>query len=127
MIKIAFATDDLVTISAHLGRAQKFLVYTIEDGRVTSQEERVKPAHGHGGHEEPHDHNNHGHFHNSMVDTVKDCQVVIARGMGKPAFDSIEQSGMQAIVTGMSTIEDALQAYREGSLLHYPNRVHQHH
>lgn len=124
MIKIAFATDDLVNISAHLGRAKKFLVYTIQDGHVTSKEERVKPAHDHA-HEEGHDHND-GHFHNSMVETVKDCQVVIARGMGKPAFENVERAGMQAIVTGISTIEEALQAYREGSLLHFPNRIHQH-
>ncbi len=124
MIKIAFATDDLINISAHLGRAKKFLVYTIQDGHVTSKEERVKPAHDHA-HEEGHDHND-GHFHNSMVETVKDCQVVIARGMGKPAFENVESAGLQAIVTGISTIEEALQAYREGSLLHFPNRIHQH-
>lgn len=124
MIKIAFATDDLVTISAHLGRAQKFLVYTIQDGHVTSKEERIKPAHDHS-HHEGHDHND-GHFHNNMVDAVKDCQVVIARGMGRPAFDSVERAGLQAIVTGITTIEEALQAYRDGSLLHFPNRIHQH-
>jgi hypothetical protein len=29
MLKIALATDDLVNISAHRGRAQRYLIYTI--------------------------------------------------------------------------------------------------
>jgi hypothetical protein len=42
MIKIAFATDDVVNISAHLGRAQKYLIYTIENS-----ENRISDKHPH--------------------------------------------------------------------------------
>ena len=125
MTKIAFATDDLTTISPHLGRAQKYLIYTIEDGKVTAQEEREKPVHDqgkHGEHEE-HEHGG-GHFHNDMVQMITDCQVVVARGMGKPALESVEALGLQPILTELTAIEEALQAYLNGKLEHRPNRVH---
>jgi len=121
MIKIAFATDDLMHISAHLGRAQKYLVYTIEKGHVTTQEERSKPFHDQG-HE---DHSHHEiHFHDDMVNVIADCQVVIARGMGSPAFERVVSARIQPILTELSTIQEALQAYIEGHLEHRPNRIH---
>jgi predicted Fe-Mo cluster-binding NifX family protein len=69
MIKIAFATDDLVKISAHLGRAQKYLIYTIENGHVTAQEGRAKPVHNHG-QQEGYEHQGR-HFHNDMDSVCK--------------------------------------------------------
>jgi predicted Fe-Mo cluster-binding NifX family protein len=122
MTKIAFATDDLVKISPHLGRAQKYLIYIIEDGQVTGKEERTKPVHDHGK-QEGHEHHG-GHFHNDMVEVIHDCQVVVARGMGKPALESVEQAGLQPILTELHNIEEALQAYQESRLEHQPNRVH---
>jgi predicted Fe-Mo cluster-binding NifX family protein len=122
MIKIAFATDDLINISAHLGRAQKYLIYTIENGRVMVQEERAKPVHNHG-QQEGHEHHG-GHFHNDMVQVIADCQVVIARGMGSPALESVDRAGIQPILTELSAIDEALQIYLEGRLEHRPNRVH---
>jgi predicted Fe-Mo cluster-binding NifX family protein len=44
-MKIAVVSDDLKTISAHFGRAQYYLIYTIEDGKVIGQETRAKPGH----------------------------------------------------------------------------------
>jgi predicted Fe-Mo cluster-binding NifX family protein len=122
MIKIAFATDDLEKISAHLGRAQKYLIYTIENGQVVAQEERIKPVHNHGK-QEGHEHHG-GHFHNDMVEVIRDCHVVIARGMSGPAIESVEKAGIQPILTELSAINEALQIYLEGRLVHRPNRVH---
>jgi predicted Fe-Mo cluster-binding NifX family protein len=107
MIKIAFATDDLVNISAHLGRAQKNLIYSIENGHIMTQEEHAKPVHNHG---QQKGHEHHGeHFHNDMVQVIADCQVVIARGMGSAALESVERAGIQPILTELSTINEALQ------------------
>jgi predicted Fe-Mo cluster-binding NifX family protein len=122
MTKIAFATDDLITISAHLGHAKKYLVYTVEKGRLTAREERSKPVHGHE-HQEERAHAN-GHFHDDMARVIADCQVVIARGMGKPALEGVERAGIQPILTELFTIEEALQAYLDGCLEHRPERVH---
>lgn len=122
MTKIAFATDDLIKISPHLGRAHKYLIYIIEDGQIVGKEERSKPVHDHGK-REGHDHHE-GHFHNDMVEVIHDCQVVVARGMGRPALESVERAGLQPILTELHEIEEALQAYQENRLEHRPNRVH---
>jgi predicted Fe-Mo cluster-binding NifX family protein len=122
MTRIAFATDDLIHISSHLGRAEKYLIYTVEDGKVITHEERLKPVHEHGK-QESHEHHG-GQIHNDMVQVILDCQVVIARGMGTPAFESVQRAGLQPILTELDTIEEALRAYLEGQLLHRSNRVH---
>lgn len=129
MIKIAFATDDLVTISAHFGRAQKYSVYTIENNQVIAREEREKTSHHQDHHAEGHDdHKDHNNepLHRSMAQTISDCQIMVVRGMGNPAYQSMEQSGIQPIVTNISSIEEALKAYFEGRLEHNVNRIHLH-
>ena len=65
-MKIAVVTDDQATISRHFGRAQYYLVFTVEDGQVVQQELRSKLGHDqfqheeHQEHEHDHDHE-HGH------------------------------------------------------------------
>ena len=44
-MKIAVVTDDEKTISAHFGRAQYYVVFTIENGMVTRQETRPRDSH----------------------------------------------------------------------------------
>ncbi|MEJ5224584.1 MAG: NifB/NifX family molybdenum-iron cluster-binding protein [Anaerolineales bacterium] len=127
-MKIAFATDNLTTISAHLGRARHYLVVTVENGQVVSRETREKPSHQQ--HEHAHDH--HGHedhkhdpgFHHRLVTPITDCQMVVARGMGKPALENVQAAGLQVVLTPLHTIEEALQAYLNGALEHHPQRVH---
>ena len=46
-MKVAVVTDDNRTISPHFGRAQYFLVYEIQDGKVMSKETREKSSHNH--------------------------------------------------------------------------------
>lgn len=127
MTKIAFATDDGLTISAHLGRAQKFMVVHIENGQVTAREERAKPTHDHhAGQQEDHHHHAHGHgdFHQRMSEVIQDCQIVVARGMGSPAYAGFQAIGIQPILTEFTKIEDAIQAYLRGDLVNFPQRVH---
>ena len=52
-MKIAVVTDDGETISQHFGRAQHYVVLTIENGQVTGREMRDKFGHRHGA-GEPH-------------------------------------------------------------------------
>jgi predicted Fe-Mo cluster-binding NifX family protein len=43
-MKIAVITDDMKTISAHFGRAQYYLVFTVENGKIIAPESHPKPA-----------------------------------------------------------------------------------
>jgi len=47
IIKVAAITDDGNTISQHFGRAQYYLVATIENGQIVSRELRSKIGHAH--------------------------------------------------------------------------------
>ncbi|ACL26174.1 NifB/NifX family molybdenum-iron cluster-binding protein [Chloroflexus aggregans] len=128
-MKIAFATDDHHTISPHLGRAQWYEVVTIEQGQVVNREARPKGRHHHHGDEE-HDHHHHHHRHDAhhwLVEAVSDCQMIVARGMGEPAFQGVQAAGIQAICTPLRTIDEAVQAYVNGTLTHHPERVHHRH
>jgi predicted Fe-Mo cluster-binding NifX family protein len=147
-MKIAFATNDERTITQHFGRAQYYLVATIRDGKVTERETREKPAHGkHQGHGHSHDHEHEhgdnvvqlqdikphrghgkgqrpGHGHANMVRPVADCDMVVARGMGQGAYNALQSANLEAVLTEVVLIEDALQAYLDEKLAHHPEKLH---
>ncbi len=136
-MKIAVITDNGQTISAHFGRAGKCAVIEVEDGQVLGQELRNMPAHGGGGHDHDHDHdhdhNHHDHgeshhhgqhrFHEKLA-VMADCQVVLCRGMGNPAYEKLVQAGLKPILTDIVDVETAVQAYLAGTIIDNPRRRH---
>jgi predicted Fe-Mo cluster-binding NifX family protein len=123
-MKIAFSTDDGETISKHLGQAQYFKVVTLEDGQVQASERREKASHSHNDHE--HEHEAGVHPGQQMVESIRDCQVLIAGGMGQPMYNRAVSSGMEVFLTGEDRIDDALAAYRQGKMTSDMRRVHMH-
>ncbi len=123
-MKIAAVTGDGVSIHSHFGQAPYYVVLTIENNQIAAREQRTKPAHGHGGHDEHH-HAAGGDSHaRGMAEVIADCQVLLARGMGQPAFAALQAAGIQPILTDVETIDDAVQAYLRGELKHHAERVH---
>jgi predicted Fe-Mo cluster-binding NifX family protein len=59
-----------------------------------------------------------------MASAIADCQVLVARGMGAGAYDSMQAAGIRPIVTDILTIDAAVQAYLEGRLLDHAERLH---
>ncbi len=132
-MKIAVITDEFKTISAHFGRAQYYLVFTIEGGRITGQERRAKASHNQFAEQELHSHRPgeaHGTDpasqarHAAMLDPISDCQVLLARGMGMGAYNSLTARGIQTIMTDIPEIETAVKAYLDGQLTDHPERLH---
>lgn len=136
-MKIAAVTDDQQTISSHFGRARYYLVHTVEDNAITDRELREKPAHHGRGHDHDHDHDHgHGHDHEhggdheheqrhaQMIAPIDDCQVLLARGMGRPAYESLQAAGVEAITTELKSIDEAVAAYLRGELVDRPERRH---
>jgi predicted Fe-Mo cluster-binding NifX family protein len=133
-IKIAFPTDDGRNISRHFGQAAQFLVLTVEDGQVVARESRMKPAHSH----EPaaqvslgdiavtQGQGGGGDGHQGMFDLLADCQVLMAGGMGQPAYDRAAALGLEVVLPGEKDIEEALDAYLAGTLQSDMRRVHAH-
>jgi len=128
-MKIAAVSDDGVTISQHFGRAQFYVVITVEEGRITGREIRENMGHAHFAGEH---HHGHGHGfdpaaqsrHARMVAAIADCNVLLARGMGAGAYEYLRQAGIRPIITDIARIDDAVQAYLEGKLEDHPEWLH---
>ena len=127
-MKIAIVTDDDATISQHFGRATKYAVIDVQEGKILGRELRDKPGH-HTFHQLEHDHDHdhsreHGRGmdahsadkHIQMVAAIQDCGVLLARGMGQGAKISMEQAGIQAFQVDLDRIDDAVQALIDGSI-----------
>lgn len=118
-MKIAVGSEDGTTITQHLGRAPLYVVFTVEDGKIVSKETRDKksykppdPSRGetcgpdgcpHPGHE-------------SMADIISDCQVLLTGGIGWGAYQTMQDRGIDPVVTEATDIDEAVQLYLEGKL-----------
>jgi predicted Fe-Mo cluster-binding NifX family protein len=61
-----------------------------------------------------------------MFSPLANCQVLVTRGMGQPAYDEAVALGLNVILTGEESIQAALEAYAKGSLKSDLRRVHAH-
>ena len=125
MKKIAFATDDGKTLSPHLGRALYFQVATLDDSGAVTFEQRTKPHHGVEGEVSHQNHAGHG-MGQAMIATIADCQVLIAGGMGQPAYQHALSQGMEVFLTAEKSIQAAFASYRSGALVSDIRRIHPH-
>jgi predicted Fe-Mo cluster-binding NifX family protein len=133
-MKIAAVSDDGVTISQHFGRALFYVVITVEEGQIIGREIREKMGHAHfaGEHHHGHGADPRGHGfdpaaqsrHARMIEAIADCDVLLARGMGAGAYESLRQAGIRPIITDIARIDDAVQAYLEGKLEDHPEWLH---
>ncbi len=118
-IRIAAVTEDGERLSAHFGMAPLYRVFTIQDNTIVAEETRSKPSHTH----HAHDHTSPQHKHADMLAPIRDCQVLLAGGMGEPAYQKALAAGLQVILTG-GTIQKALQAWLKGELQTDLRRIH---
>jgi predicted Fe-Mo cluster-binding NifX family protein len=132
-MKIAVITDDGNTISQHFGRAQYYLVSTVENGQIVDRELREKLGHAqfasdphaadipgqpHG--MDPASHNR----HLQMAEAIADCEALLCRGMGMGAYESMKTRGIRPIVTDIASIDEAMIAYVEGKIVDQVERLH---
>lgn len=132
-IKIAFATDDGITISPHFGRAQYFEVVSIENGLAVHHERREKAGHHIFASGEEHQHHHgegHGHDegaqvrHHGIVSSITDCQMVVARGMGTGAYEFLTEAKITPILTIDRTIDDAVRDIVNQNMINHFERLH---
>ena len=134
-MRIASVSEDGVTISQHFGRAPFYVVVTVEEGKIVARERRDKMGHAQFAgetHEESHGEDPRGHGfdpaaqnrHARMASAIADCDVLLARGMGAGAYESMKQANIRPVVTDMADIDEAVQAYLEGRLVDHTDRLH---
>jgi predicted Fe-Mo cluster-binding NifX family protein len=132
-MKIAVITDDGKIISQHFGRAQYYLVATIENGQITSREMRPKMGHNHFSNE-PHEEEKPGQPHGTdlashnrhlqMSETITDCEALLCRGMGRGAYESMKTRNIRPLVTDIANIDEAIMAYINGQLIDHIEKLH---
>ena len=132
-MKIAVITDDGEKISRHFGRAKYYQVIEIKNGEIVDREMREKIGHSHYAHrEQRHYDANYGSGtdpashskHERMAEAIKDCDALISGGMGRGAYQSLEQFGIKPIVTKMEDINEAVNAFLKGSLKDETDMLH---
>jgi predicted Fe-Mo cluster-binding NifX family protein len=137
-VKIAVATDDGKTISRHFGRARMYAVLTVRGGAVTSREIRTKSAphwrdNDHAGATLPtggHGESAHGTDpesaakHTGMFAAIRDCECVIAGGMGRGAYDHAVEAGLRPFVTSVEDIDLVAVLCAGGRLADESERLH---
>ncbi|MCA9882838.1 MAG: NifB/NifX family molybdenum-iron cluster-binding protein [Anaerolineae bacterium] len=141
-MKIAAVTDDGTTISRHFGQAHYYVILTLEDEQVVARQQVEKPAHHHGhGHQhdhqpgqvhlhDEHDHGDHEHGpdqavrHADMFAPLQECDILLTRGMGRGAHIGLLQIGVQPIITEIATIDEAVAAVIDGSIIDHPEKLH---
>ena len=139
-MKIAIITEDGKTISQHFGRAPYYLVVTIENGKIAGSELREKIGHtqfaGQGeGHMHQHgrgsSHEDGNGFgaqahdrHMQMAEAIDDCEVLLCRGMGRGAYQSLQEAGIKPFVTEVISIDEAVTRYIQGELTDRVDKLH---
>jgi len=132
-MKIAAISDDGTTISQHFGRAALYVVVTVEAGKMVSKETRDKAGHHTFAAQQP-AHlapgERHGYDagsqvkHQGMAETISDCQVLLAGGMGWGAYESMQSYDIKPVVTDVKSIDEAVQLYLDGKLANLMERLH---
>jgi predicted Fe-Mo cluster-binding NifX family protein len=131
-MKIAAVSDDGVTLSRHFGRAPLYVVLTVENGQVVAKERREKSGHhifaAHHHDAAPGERHGYGAGsqvrHADMIETIADCQVLLAGGMGWGAYESIKRYNIEPVVTDVKDIDQAVKLYLDGKLKNLTERLH---
>lgn len=131
-MKIAAISEDGIAISQHFGRAPLYVVFTVEDGKVVNKETRAKTGHhtfaAH--HPDLAPGEKHGYDagsqirHSSMAETISDCQVLLAGGMGWGAYEAMQSYNIKPVVTDVKSIDEAVQLYLDNKLPNLMERLH---
>jgi predicted Fe-Mo cluster-binding NifX family protein len=132
-MKIAVITDDGKTISQHFGRAQYYLVATVENGQIVSRELRDKFGHNQFA-DQPHPEEKSGQPHGmdaashnkhlQMAEAIADCEALLCRGMGMGAYESMKTRGIRPLVTDIANVDEAVMAYVTGSIVDHVDLLH---
>ena len=128
-MKIALVTDDGATISAHFGRARAYVAITVEDGEVVRRELRPKSAPHMDGARHGHDDGSHDGLaaharHDEMIAPVSDCAYLVARGMGRGAYERISSAGLRPIITDLIDPDEAALECAAGRIRNLVERLH---
>jgi predicted Fe-Mo cluster-binding NifX family protein len=59
-----------------------------------------------------------------MVAAIRDCQILLARGMGSGAYYSMEQVGVRPVITSIANIDEAALEAAAGTIVDHKEKLH---
>lgn len=131
-MKIAIVSDDGQTISQHFGRAERYIVVSFDQDNAMQRKSLPKQglrhaSHRHQGRQDPRGSGfgrRAGHSHELMFENIRDCDVVLSRGMGRGAYEGLQSLGIRPIVTDIADIETAVQAVMDDTIIDHVDKLH---
>ncbi len=124
-MKIAVATDDFENITGHVGRCKAFMIFTVEDGKITQKETRINDFTNHHRQSEHH-HRRHGHGHNHnrgtnnghqrLAEGLKDCEYLMCHGCGWRLQEDLKSQDIIPFFTTISLAEEAVVKLEQDKL-----------
>lgn len=115
--KIAIATDDQKRVTGHIGRCRSFIVYEINDNKITNKELRENVFTNHRmGHAHQHHGEGGGHNHAHLIEGLKGCKYLISSGGGWRVVEDLKQHDITILFTEVELIEDAVNLFIKGEL-----------
>ncbi|MBL7190626.1 iron-molybdenum cofactor biosynthesis protein [bacterium] len=117
-MRIAIPSDDGNNFAAHTGRAQGFIIYDVNNGKSDKVEYRDNRYTGHalGLHNTGDGHGQH-HSHNSLLNALSDCQIMLAHGMGPRLVDDLDANGIQVVFCRETDADLAAQKFAQDILI----------
>ena len=123
-MKIAVASDDGQTISAHFGRTRGFLIYEIDGQEITNRIFRENDFTGHARGLSGVSH--HVDRHGPILEALGDCAVVISHGMGRRIYDDLSTAGIETFIVNETDADEAVKLYLSHSLTDNPDQSCEH-
>ncbi len=123
-MKIAIASNDGTTISSHFGRTMGFVVFEVEKGKVKERVYRKNDFTGHARGMEGADHNS--DRHGPILEALKDCKTVIARGMGRRIYNDLNNADIETFIVEENDAHQAVHLYLESKLNNHPEQGCEH-
>lgn len=136
-MKIAAASNNGIMLTGHIGRCNMFLVYDIQDNRITNIERRENSNSQHEGKHEHHGHDNehhcchdggegktngaHNQRHAEVLSKINDCKFVICNSAGKGMINDLEQNKISVILTNETEAKKAVERFIAGELKNDPS------
>lgn len=135
-MKIAIVSDDNQTVSQHFGRSENYIVISLEHEKIIDRKTLPKAGRcdsgskRHGKHSHASDARGRGfghqaqHSHQEMFENIKDCDILVSRGMGRGAYLDLQQLGIRPIVTDIADIDTAVQAVMDDTIIDHVEKLH---
>ena len=118
--KVAIATNDQKTVTAHIGRCRSFVVVDIASGKVTGRETRANTFTHHRMMNEHHQHHGHGeghHSHQGLINGLSDCDYMISSGGGWRVVEDLRRNNIETLFTDVKSIDEAVEKLINGQLI----------